>query len=140
MSNPQGKPYGQRVKDALQEGARAGHALRKRREQAGSKGPFGVCGKMPKVLHRQLIDRYGPACFGDEGFMRDLKRNHPEMMNAAGEDVSGENLIGTQNRFGKVSYKRLADGTWLHWTGSEWERKAPPSKMNWGTDPAPAMM
>ena len=138
--NTQGKPYGQRVKEALEAGARAGAALRRRREAAGSRGHFGVTGQLPKILHRQLLDRYGPACFGDEGFMRDLKRNHPEMMNASGEDVGGDNLLGTKNRFGGVSYKRLADGTWLHWTGRGWERKAPPSKMSWGEDPAPALM
>lgn len=138
--NAQGKPYGQRVKEALAEGARAGAELRKMRASVGSRGHFGVVGKMPKILHQQLMDRFGPSCFSDESFIRDLKRNHPEMMNASGEDVSGDNILGTKNRFGGVSYKRMADGTWWHWTGTDWEKKAPPSKMAWGKDPAPALM
>lgn len=136
----QKKHYGQRIVEAIVEGNAAGAALRAKREALGAKGHKGVYGQMPKILHEQLIDRYGTECFADDGFVRDLKRLHPEMMNATGEDVSGENVIGTATRFGRVSYKRLPGGKWVHWTGSGWEEKAPKSKMKWGQDDAPAIL
>lgn len=140
MATKREKSYGQQVTEAIAEGNAAGEALRKRREAVGAKGNKGVYGQMPKILHEQLIDRYGTECFADDGFMRDLKRLHPEMMNATGEDVSGDNIIGTANRFGRVSYKRLPGGKWVHWNGKSWEAKEPPSKMKWGQDDAPAIL
>lgn len=138
--NSEGKPYGLRVKEALARGARAGLALRARREAAGRRASDGgQFGAMPRILHDQLVGRYGPEWARDEGLMRDLRRRYPEMMAADG-DVPGGSVDGSRNVYGRVSM-RFRRGRWERPDGrGGWEVFVPPSKMRWGEDPAPGVI
>ena len=139
--NSQGKPYGQRIKEALRQGARAGLALKERRRAAGRKASDGgQYAAMPRVLHDQLVARYGSRYDEDATLMRDLRRRYPEMMAADG-DVPGDSLDGSRNSYGKVSMRRRADGRWERpLPGGGWEVFQPPSKMKWDEGKAPAQI
>ncbi len=138
--NSQGKPYGQRIKEALARGARAGLALRKRREAAGrSAKDGGQFGAMPRILHDQLVSRYGGRYDEDATLMRDLRRRYPEMMAADG-DVPGDSADGTRNVYGRVSMRFMRGRWWRPAPGGGWEAFDPPSKMRWGVDDAPGIL
>lgn len=136
----EGRPYGARVREALARGARAGLALRARREAAGRRASDGgQFGAMPRILHDQLVGRYGPEWNRDEGLMRDLRRRYPEMMAADG-DVPGESADGTRNAHGRVSM-RFRRGRWERPDGrGGWEAFEPPSRMDWGGGEAPGIL
>lgn len=139
--NSQGKPYGLRVKEALRQGARAGLALKERRRAAGRRASDGGhYAAMPRVLHDQLVARYGSRYDEDKTLMRDLRRRYPEMMAADG-DVPGDSADGSRNAYGRVTMRRRADGKWERPApGGGWEVFAPPSKMDWGAGQAPAQI
>ena len=139
--NSQGKPYGQRVKEALRQGAQAGLRLRERRKALGKKASDGgQYAAMPRVLHDQLVARYGSRYDEDATLMRDLRRRYPEMMAADG-DVPGDSLDGRRNAYGKVTMRRRADGRWERpLPDGSWETFNPPSKMKWDVGKAPAQI
>lgn len=138
--NSEGKPYGLRVKEALARGARAGAALRARRLAAGRRASDGgQFGAMPRILHDQLVGRYGPEWARDEGLMRDLRRRYPEMMAADG-DVPGGSVDGSRNVYGRVSM-RFRRGRWERPDGrGGWEVFVPPSRMDWSGGEAPTVI
>ena len=132
--------YAVKIEKALEEGKRMGLALREQRAAAGKKASDGgMVARMPRVLHDQLVQRYGVSYDQDETLMRDLRRKHPEMMAADG-DVPGDSLDGTRNVYGKVKM-RFWRGQWWRPDGhGGWEAFKPPSKMRWGEDSAPAII
>ena len=139
--NSQGKPYGLRVKEALRQGARAGLALKERRRAAGRRASDGgQYAAMPRVLHDQLVARYGSRYDEDATLMRDLRRRYPEMMAADG-DVPGDSADGSRNAYGRVTMRRRADGRWERpRPDGTWETFNPPSKMKWDEGVAPAVI
>lgn len=131
--------YQVRIEKAIQTGNKYGAELKKRREAAGRRASDGgLVGSMPKVLDAQLVSRFGGDYQKNDELMKDLRKHHPEMMALDG-DVPGDSPNGVHTYRGKVSYTRRG-GKWYHWTGTAWEEKAPPSKMDWSKPGAPMIM
>ena len=139
--NSQGKPYGQRIKEALRQGARAGLALKERRRaQGGKASDGGQYAAMPRVLHDQLVARDGSRYDEDATLLRDLRRRYTEMR-AAGGGGPGGSVGGRRESVGRVTMRRRADGRWERpLPDGSWETFNPPSKMKWDEGKAPAQI
>lgn len=99
--------------------------------QAGRKEK-NLTASLPRELHYQLVHKYGTEYSKDSVIMNDLKRQYPSMMCMDGDTPPPRWGNAAYRKVGNTWYKRQDDGSY---TPGE-----PPSKMNWGSDPPPALI